>query len=225
MSAYSYWKIPDLPPIALNKVDLIELERIARGGIEGPNVRIGVIVEDTEITGASMDELFSITELPAMTRKLILEAREQGPDAKSVGLTLYHNHANAQVSSNDETWFYGKTSQIRRFFSKHRPWYWWFIGMNGSAIAGLLYVATLSGAVLAISSDLYWLLSGSFVAFVGAVALTSSAFSGKPFPYVRIELVETNSRFSYETRSLLISGFSVVVGIAGIAVTLGFELF
>lgn len=223
-----YRLIVDLPPTLLRPKDLFELEGVIRSGMnireEKGDFSLTVSTEEgRDISAHSVEELLSL-DLPAATDRLSIDARGWAENTIDTGvrLTLYHNYISCQVHSYDETWFRGKLEQIRRFFSRHRPWYWW-LNKVGPVISGFLIasssiaVGLLVRAVIRTGDErFFWGLIVPPFGFLLAFLLVSSRY----LPYVRIELIESEAKVSYETVSLLIMTGTLLVTLAGFLLAL-----
>jgi hypothetical protein len=222
-----YSVIVHLPPTLLRPKDLLELEGVVRSGMniteEKGTFRLTLSTEEAHVTAQSVEELLSL-ELPATSDRLHIEAVGWAGNTidTAVRLTLYHNYIRCQLYSYDEIWFRGKLQQIRRFFSRHRPWYWW-LNEVAPALSGFLITCS-SFAVVALvvavirtgDQRLLWGLIVPPLGFLLAFLLVSSRY----LPYVRIELTESQAKISYQTKSLLIMTLTLLVTLASFLLAL-----
>jgi hypothetical protein len=221
MAETKYSAILDLPPTLLRLKDLFELEEVVRRGMNIPEDKLSfsvtVSTEELAVNAQSVEDLLSL-DLPATTARLFIRAYGWAGNTidKSVSLTLYHNYISCHVDSYDETWFRGKLDQIRRFFSRHRPWYWWvnkyklFICGFLAPLAGFSVTLLVAAGIRTGDERFLWGLIVPPFGFLLAFLVWSSTFS----PYVRIELSESETKVSYETKSLAIMTLSLLVTLA-----------
>jgi hypothetical protein len=165
----------------------MKLEEVLTQDYSNPGLDIRLVDNERTLRATSFQDLLA-RDLPDHTSRLYATVNswndERGIDA-GCSIDLNHNGASFQLHDVLESRFFGKRTQVERFFKDHRPWYSW-INISAPFVFPPIIVSSLfTGAIV--------LRDGNYVAAVFCVTLaiiTSIfawlSFRGSLFPYVSV---------------------------------------
>jgi len=130
-----------------------------------------------------------------------------------LSVSFNRNNISYQLHSENETWFLGTDSKLRKFFKSKRPWYS-PIQRFSSFFSPIAVITSFQYATKLVKSDdiiygVFW-----FAVTLTLVILTLLTLFQKIFPYVWISLSgKSDRKFSYEKWTFIVSVFALAFAI------------
>lgn len=218
-------RLKDINPLIFYQEDVIELIDIISIGSDDKRVEIQMdytFGERTE-TVTSIEDLKKLEGSPS-TDKFSFRALVWSKDRNIFGglsLTLYHNYAQYQIHSINETWFLGKIAKLENFFRDKTPWYAQ-INKFAPFVSPLVILPAASFSFYQYKSENLLEFSILAILAAGLVFISYLMFKQRIFPYVKIfPYRKSIMKISYEKLSFIISIITLIVSVvAGIGIPL-----
>ena len=196
--ADEFREIVQLGPVLLRREDLASLEQLLSDGLSlRPEYPPAFKLQHGPRTFSanSIADLLRKTLPPSCANfnaNLVSWDAQNDIDA-GVDLTLHKNFGSFQLHARNETLFLGKKQQLVQFFREHLPWYGWINRLLPFAGPALVISALFSGALL--FSQGRRLTSGLCLLLALTTGLTTwLVLQNRVFPYIRVELTESDKR-------------------------------
>lgn len=222
-----YRNLVSLKPVLMYREDILELYNLLEAQPEQEKeIRLEYNNSSENITISELSSLQSIANLPQTNQLRITIHVWSKQDAQGerdsltgrylcsgVSINLNYNNASYQLHSDNETWFLGTDSKLRKFFRAKRPWYS-PIQRFSSFVCPVAVILSFQKALNLVKGDeptngIFWI-----VLTMVLVAITGLIFLQKIFPYVWISLSgKSDRKFSYEKWTLIVSVLALAVAI------------
>ncbi|QIR77171.1 hypothetical protein FA592_13380 [Sulfurospirillum diekertiae] len=183
-----YRELFQLPPVNLFKKDLLELESILVQNNQTDQLSIEFTYNDTTISASSFNELFLHNDLAKFSSYLSLRMyrRIDHEIEGSISITLHNNFGQCQLSSHDDTWFYGKKHQIFNFFKNKKPWYSFMQHLSIAIIFGINLAVSIIYTINFYTKQQYNSMFLSVLTFLAFIIIFTLILKQKIFPYIKI---------------------------------------
>jgi|GEM_PF-6057189 len=210
-------RVFNIQPVVLYKDDLFELEDIIKSDLQYEGVeltiRLDIDEDQTKTISSFRDINFSINNnLNGMRIEFINGNRPYN----AIYLSFREKGADFQIASSNQTWYFGKISQLNQFFKKKRPWYY-LITKNMPIIAGIL------PAIFAFGITFYW--GKEYLPLIFAILIALSFYvdyrytKNMIFPYTKINInPRPESELGLELISVVIGGLTLLVTILSVII-------
>ena len=222
-----YRNLVSLKPVLMYREDILELYDLFEAQPDQEKeIQLEYNNSSENITISELSSLQSIANLPQTSQLRITiyvwgKQDDQGEQdtrtgrsiCSGVSISLNFNNASYQLHSNNETWFLGTDSKLRKFFKAKRPWYS-PIQRFSQFVCPVAVILSFQKSLDLVKGDeptngIFWI-----VLTMVLVAITGLIFSQKIFPYVWISLSgKDDSKFSYEKWTLIVSVLALAVAI------------
>ncbi|WP_417538139.1 hypothetical protein [Marinomonas sp.] len=211
-----YRNLVSVKPTLMYREDILELcELIEAQSGEEKKIEIEYKNNEESINITDIESLNSISDIPPTNyMSLTVRVWKETNIVSSLSVSFNRNTISYQLHSENETWFLGTDSKLRKFFKAKRPWYS-PIQRFSPFISPVAVITSFQYATGLVKGDeliegVFW-----FAVTVALVVITLLMFFQKIFPYVWISLSGKEDRkFSYEKWTLIISVLTLVVAIA-----------
>lgn len=210
-----YRNLVSVKPVLMYREDILELcELIEAQPGEEKKIEIEYKNNEESINITDIESLNSISEIPPTNyMSLTVRVWKETNIVSGLSVSFNRNNISYQLHSENETWFLGTDSKLRKFFKAKRPWYS-PIQRFSPFISPVALIVSFQYATSLVKSDeliegVFW-----FAVTVALVVITLLMFFQKIFPYVWVSLSGKQDRkFSYEKWTFIISVLALLVAI------------
>lgn len=202
-------------PVLMYREDILELcALIEIQSNEEKNIEIKYNNNEESIKITDLESLNLISDIPPTDyMSLKIHVWKERKIISGLSVNFNRNNINYQLHSENETWFLGTDSKLRKFFKAKRPWYS-PIQRFLPFLSGIAVFLSFQYAIDLIKSNksiegIFW-----FAITVILVVISILIIFQKIFPYVWISLSGKNDRkILYEKWTFIISVIGLVVAI------------
>jgi hypothetical protein len=210
-----YRNLVSVKPVLMYREDILELcELIEAQSGEEKKIEIEYKNNEESINITDIESLNSISDIPPTNyMSLTVRVWKETNIVSGLSVSFNRNNISYQLHSENETWFLGTDSKLRKFFKAKRPWYS-PIQRFSPFISPVAVITSFQYATNLIKADefiegVFW-----FAVTVALAVITLFIFFQKIFPYVWISLSgKAGRKFSYEKWTFIISVLALVVAI------------
>lgn len=210
-----YRNLVSVKPVLMYREDILELcELIEAQSGEEKKVEIEYKNNEESIKITDIESLNSISDIPPTNyMSLTVHVWKETSIVSGLSVSFNRNNISYQLHSENETWFLGTDSKLRKFFKAKRPWYS-PIQRFSPFLSPIAVFVSFQHATNLVKGEkliegIFW-----FAVTIALVAITLLMFFQKVFPYVWISLSgRADRKFSYEKWTLIISVLALVVAI------------
>ncbi|MCL7931313.1 hypothetical protein [Halomonas llamarensis] len=210
-----YRNLVSVKPVLMYREDILELcELIEAQSGEEKKIEIEYKNNEESINITDIESLNSISAIPPTNyMSLTVRVWKETNIVSGLSVSFNRNNISYQLHSENETWFLGTDSKLRKFFKAKRPWYS-PIQRFSPFISPVAVITSFQYATSLVKGDeliegVFW-----FAVTLALVIITLLMFFQKLFPYVWISLSgKEDRRFSYEKWTFIISVLALVVAI------------
>ena len=210
-----YRNLVSLKPVLMYREDILELcELIEAQSGEEKKIEIEYKNNEESINITDIESLNSISDIPP-TNYMSLTVRiwKETNIVSGLSVSFNCNNISYQLHSENETWFLGTDSKLRKFFKAKRPWYS-PIQRFSPFLSPVAVITSFQYATKLVKGDeftegIFW-----FAITVALVVITLLMFFQKLFPYVWISLSgKADRKFSYEKWTFIVLVLALVIAI------------
>ncbi len=210
-----YRNLVSVKPVLLYREDLIDLYNLIEAQAdEEKKVEITYNSSEESIKITDIDSLNSISNIPP-TNYMDFTVRiwRDRNIISGISVRFNRNNISYQLHSENEIWFLGTDSKLRRFFKTKRPWYSPFQRF-APFVSPVAIISSFQYAADLVKEDkniegIFW-----FGITASLVAITILIFFQKIFPFIWISLSgRKDRRFSYEKYTFVVSLLALIVAI------------
>lgn len=210
-----YRNIVSVKPVLMYREDILELFALIEiQSDEEKNIEIEYKNNEESIKITDIESLNLFSDIPPTNyMSLNIYVWRERNIVSGLSVSFNRNNISYQLHSENETWFLGTDTKLRKFFKAKRPWYS-PIQRFSLFLSPIAVIISFQHAIDLVKSDksiegIFW-----FAMTVILVVISILIFFQKIFPYVWISLSGKNDRkFSYEKWSFIISVIALVVAI------------
>ncbi len=211
-----YRNLVSVKPVLMYREDILELCELIEA-LPGEEKKVEIEFKNNEesIKITDIESLNSISDIPPTNyMSLTVRVWKESNIVSGLSVSFNRNNISYQLHSENETWFLGTDSKLRKFFKTKRPWYS-PIQRFSPFLSPIAVFTSFQHATNLVKGDefikgIFW-----FAVTVALVAITFLIFFQKIFPYVWISLSgKADRKFSYEKWTFIISVLALVVTIA-----------
>lgn len=210
-----YRNIVSVKPVLMYREDILELFALIEiQSDEEKNIEIEYKNNEESIKITDIESLNLFSDIPPTNyMSLNIYVWRERNIVSGLSVSFNRNNISYQLHSENETWFLGTDTKLRKFFKAKRPWYS-AIQRFSLFLSPIAVIISFQHAIDLVKSDksiegIFW-----FAMTVILVVISILIFFQKIFPYVWISLSGKNDRkFSYEKWSFIISVIALVVAI------------